>query len=73
MVRELHGIQFQLERIAEMFELLLNQQNMYIAPSDQTVNKEDDDELMYRDERQAVLQELAEALRLRKGGVKEEE
>ena len=72
LVKELHGIQVQLERIAEMLELSMNQQNMFIAPEDQRVDEKDHEELLYRDERQAVLAEMAEALRLSKGLKKDE-
>jgi len=72
LVRELQGIHVQLERLAEMFELYLNMQNMFIPP--RVGDKEEEgEELMYRDERQAVLQELAEALRLQKGAEKRED
>jgi hypothetical protein len=68
LAKELHGIQVQLERIAEMFELVLNQQNMYIAPDDMERDGENETDAIYRDEKQAVIQEMREAMRLRKGG-----
>jgi 8-oxo-dGTP pyrophosphatase MutT (NUDIX family) len=70
LIKELREVHAQLTRLADLFEGWLNFQNIYIQPQGEI--KEDEEELSYRDERAALLREIAEELRLQKGAGKKD-